>query len=78
MADRLFELSDLLEEVLVERCVELLEQTEAIREFTNYHWWPEEASVMTFQELCSPGFGITSPGRFRRVSCSGAPGAGIV
>ena len=44
VADRLFELSDLLEEVLVERCVELLEQTEAIREFTNYHWWPEEVS----------------------------------
>jgi hypothetical protein len=27
----------------MERCVELLEQTEAIRDLTNYHWWPQAA-----------------------------------
>jgi hypothetical protein len=26
----------------VQRCVELLDQPEAIRELTNYHWWPQE------------------------------------
>ncbi len=41
VANRLFEEIDELEEVLVERCVELLDQTEAIRDLTNYHWWPQ-------------------------------------
>jgi hypothetical protein len=28
---------------LVVRCVELLDQTEVIRDLTNYHWWPQTA-----------------------------------
>jgi hypothetical protein len=39
----LFEEIEELEEVVVERCVELLEQTETIRDLTNYHWWPQAA-----------------------------------
>jgi hypothetical protein len=27
----------------VERCEQLLEQTETIRDLTNYHWWPQAA-----------------------------------
>src|SRR3954451_22856728 len=27
----------------VERCLELLDQPEAIRELTNYYWWPQAA-----------------------------------
>ena len=41
LANRLFEEIDELEGTLVERCVELLDQTEAIRDLTNYHWWPQ-------------------------------------
>ena len=41
LANRLFEGIDELEDTLVERCVELLDQTEAIRDLTNYHWWPQ-------------------------------------
>jgi hypothetical protein len=40
VANRLFEDLDQLEEVLVERCVALLEQTELIRSHTLYHWGP--------------------------------------
>ena len=46
VANRLFEeIEELeeLEEALVERCVQLLDQTEAIRDLTNYHWWPQAA-----------------------------------
>jgi transposase len=43
VANRLFEEIEELEEVLVERCVQLLDQTEAIRDLTNYHWWPQAA-----------------------------------
>ena len=32
-----------VEEVLMERCVQLLDQTEVIRDLTNYHWWPQAA-----------------------------------
>jgi hypothetical protein len=39
----LFEEIEELEEALVERCLELLEQTETIRDLTNYHWWPQAA-----------------------------------
>ena len=39
----LFEEIEELEEALVERCLELLEQTESIRDLTNYHWWPQAA-----------------------------------
>ncbi len=41
LANRLFEGIDELEDTLVKRCVELLDQTEAIRDLTNYHWWPQ-------------------------------------
>jgi len=43
LANRLFEEIEELEEALVERCVHLLDQTEAIRDLTNYHWWPQAA-----------------------------------
>ena len=40
LANRLFEEVGEVEEALVERCVRLLDQAEAIRDLTNYHWWP--------------------------------------
>jgi transposase len=43
VANRLFEQIGELEEVLMERCVQLIEQTETIRNLTNYHWWPQAA-----------------------------------
>jgi transposase len=43
VANRLFEEIEELEEALVERCEQLLDQTEAIRDLTNYHWWPRAA-----------------------------------
>jgi transposase len=43
VANGLFEEIEELEEALVERCLELLEQTESIRDLTNYHWWPQAA-----------------------------------
>ena len=43
VANRLFEEIEEVEEVLMERCVQLLDQTEVIRDFTNYHWWPQAA-----------------------------------
>jgi len=43
VANRLFEEIEELEEALVERCLELLDQTETIKSFTNYHWWPQAA-----------------------------------
>ena len=39
----LFEEIEEIEEALVERCLELLDQTETIRDLTNYHWWPQAA-----------------------------------
>jgi len=42
LANGLFEEIEEVEEVLVQRCVELLDQPEAIRDLTNYHWWPQE------------------------------------
>jgi len=44
LANGLFEEIEEIEEALVERCVELLDQPEAIRDLTNYHWWPQEAA----------------------------------
>jgi transposase len=44
LANRLFEEISEIEQALVERCVELLDQTETIRDLTNYHWWPQEAA----------------------------------
>jgi hypothetical protein len=43
VANRLFEEIEELEEALVERCVHLLDQTQTIRDLTNYHWWPQAA-----------------------------------
>ncbi len=44
IANRLFEeISSKMEQALVERCVELLDQAETIRGLTNYHWWPQAA-----------------------------------
>ena len=43
VANGLFEEIEEVEEALVERCLELLDQPEAIRKLTNYHWWPQTA-----------------------------------
>ncbi len=43
VANRLFEEIEELEEALVERCEQLLDQTETIRDLTNYYWWPQAA-----------------------------------
>jgi transposase len=43
VANGLFEEIEELEEALVERCLGLLEQTESIRDLTNYYWWPQGA-----------------------------------
>ena len=43
VANGLFEEIEEVEEVLVERCLELLDQPAAIRDLTNYHWWPQAA-----------------------------------
>jgi transposase len=43
VANGLFEEIEELEEALVERCIELHDQSEAIRDLTNYHWWPQAA-----------------------------------
>ena len=43
VANGLFEEIEEIEEVLVQRCIELLDQPEAIRDLTNYHWWPQAA-----------------------------------
>lgn len=43
IANGLFEEISEIEDVLVERCVELLDQAETIRNLTNYHWWPQAA-----------------------------------
>lgn len=43
IANRLFEEIEQVEQALVERCLELLDQAETIRGLTNYHWWPQAA-----------------------------------
>jgi transposase len=43
VANGLFEEIEEIEEALVERCLELLDQTETIKNLTNYHWWPQAA-----------------------------------
>jgi len=43
IANQFFEEIEQIEEVLVERCVELLEQAGTIKALTNYHWWPQAA-----------------------------------
>ena len=42
LANGLFEEIEEVEEALEQRCVELLDQPEAIRDLTHYHWWPKE------------------------------------
>jgi transposase len=41
LANRTFENLDELEEVLFERCKQLLQQQDLIRGLTNFHWWPQ-------------------------------------
>jgi transposase len=43
VANHLFEQISQIEEALVQRCVELLDQAETISNLTNYHWWPQSA-----------------------------------
>jgi transposase len=45
LANGLFEQIEEVEEALVERCVQLLDQPEYIRDLTNYHWWPQEEAA---------------------------------
>jgi len=44
VANGIFEAIEEIEEILVERCEQLHDQNEAIRNLTNYHWWPQEAA----------------------------------
>jgi transposase len=43
VANGLFEEIEQIERALVERCLELLDQTQIIKGLTNYHWWPQAA-----------------------------------
>jgi transposase len=43
LANGLFEEIEEIEEALVQRCIELFDQPEAVRDLTNYHWWPQTA-----------------------------------
>ena len=43
VANGLFEELEEIEEALMERCIQLLDQTETIKGLTNYHWWPQAA-----------------------------------
>jgi len=43
LANGLFEEIGEIEEALMERCAELHDQSELIRNLTNYHWWPQAA-----------------------------------
>jgi hypothetical protein len=43
VANGLFEEIEEIEQALVERCLELLDQTETIKGLTNYHWWSQAA-----------------------------------
>jgi transposase len=43
IANRLFEEISEIEDALVERCVQLLDQAGTIKELTNYQWWPQAA-----------------------------------
>ena len=43
VANGLFEEIEQIEEALMERCVQLLDQSESIRVLTNYRWWPQAA-----------------------------------
>jgi transposase len=43
LANGLFEEIEEIEQTLLERCVELLDQAELIKGLTNYYWWPQTA-----------------------------------
>src|SRR5215204_1559982 len=43
LANGLYEEIEQIEQTLLERCVELLDQAELIAGLTNYHWWPQTA-----------------------------------
>lgn len=43
LANGLFEEIEEIEQTLLGRCVELLDQAELIAGLTNYHWWPQVA-----------------------------------
>jgi transposase len=43
LANGLFEEIEEIEQTLLERCVQLLDQAESIKVLTNYHWWPQTA-----------------------------------
>ena len=43
VANGLFEEIEEIEQALMERCVELHDQSQDIRALTNYHWWPQAA-----------------------------------
>jgi len=45
LANGLFEEIEEIEQTLMDRCVELLDQSqsELIKDLTNYHWWPQAA-----------------------------------
>jgi transposase len=43
VANGLFEQIEEIEQTLMDRCVELLDQSELIKGLTNYHWWPQAA-----------------------------------
>ena len=43
LANGLFEEIEEIEQTLLERCVQLLDQAELIKGLTNYHWWPQTA-----------------------------------
>jgi DDE superfamily endonuclease len=43
VANGLFEEIEEIDQALMERCMQLLEQTETIKGLTNYHWWPQAA-----------------------------------
>jgi hypothetical protein len=63
LANGLFEEIEEIEEALVERCLELLDQTQIIEGLTNYHWWPQTARI---SRNPSAGLNINR----RRKSCS--------
>lgn len=43
LANSLFEEIEEVEQALVHRCVQLLDQAELIAGLTTYHWWPQTA-----------------------------------
>jgi hypothetical protein len=43
IANRLFEEISEVEEALLERCHQLLDQAKTIRDLTTYPWWPQTA-----------------------------------